>query len=625
MSETNKYTPPVDQQRYEYILEGSGLGSWDWWLDSNKVHFDERWCSMLGLDSASIVQELSTWDERVHPEDKAKAYEDIKNYLDGKTTVYENTHRMKHADGHWVWILDRGKISEWDTHKKPIRFTGTHLDVSKFMENESLSKEIQKIANIGGWEMDLETDKTKWTEQTYHIHKLPNGTPTEKIMGINFYAPHDQDKITQLIKDCIKGSPYRSALEFIDANHNHRWVEVTGEPIYNANGEVIKLRGTIQDITERRFFDKSFHDQKIQLDRLMKNSPGMVYQFKMSPDGQMYFNYVSDKAYDIYEIPPAEFKKNPAIMVEMVQAELQEGLKAAIQKSAQELTPFEWEGKITTPQGKTKWILARSIPQPEPDQSTLWDGIVVEITKRKQLEELLDLERSKSMLNAKLASLGEMAAGIAHEINNPLAIIVGNLGLLSYSKSDESKIASRIEDISKAASRISKIVKGLKSFSRTSPGSELKNENIFSLITESLIMTTGKSKRHGVEITTDISPDLIILCDAVEIEQVMINLINNAIDATKSKEERWIKINAYNENDQTVVQVIDSGQGITPKVQEKLFQPFFTTKPTGEGTGLGLSIAKGILDNHQAELKLNTQSKNTCFEIRFPKITQKLK
>jgi PAS domain S-box-containing protein len=112
------------------ILEGAGLGSWDWWLDSNQVHFDRLWCEMLGLDFTKTEMSLSTWQVRVHPDDLAQCFVEIKKYLNGETEYYENVHRMKHADGHWVYILDRGRISERDSSGKPIRFTGTHFDLT---------------------------------------------------------------------------------------------------------------------------------------------------------------------------------------------------------------------------------------------------------------------------------------------------------------------------------------------------------------------------------------------------------------------------------------------------------------------------------------------------------------
>lgn len=249
-------------------------------------------------------------------------------------------------------------------------------------------------------------------------------------------------------------------------------------------------------------------------------------------------------------------------------------------------------------------------------------GTCQDLTELVALQVQVEVERMKSAHNSKLASLGEMAAAIAHEINNPLAIIAGNMPLIAKFRNDDTKFNSKLDTIKKSAERIEKIVKGLKKFSRTADGSIHKPETIANLVSESLILTLANSKRHSTPIETHIDPELRITCDSVEIEQVLVNLINNGIDAVKTSNERWIKINAFSEGAQVVLQVIDSGQGITVDIEKKLFQPFFTTKVVGEGTGLGLSISKGILDSHKASLALNRSFKNTCFEIRFTKADQ---
>jgi signal transduction histidine kinase len=107
----------------------------------------------------------------------------------------------------------------------------------------------------------------------------------------------------------------------------------------------------------------------------------------------------------------------------------------------------------------------------------------------------------------------------------------------------------------------------------------------------------------------------------VEIEQVVINLINNAIDAVKERAEKWVKVEVLDDDQSVVFRVTDSGLGISEAVQNKIFDPFFTTKPVGEGTGLGLSITKGILDQHKATIAIVPHVPNTCFEIRFQKVS----
>ena len=246
-------------------------------------------------------------------------------------------------------------------------------------------------------------------------------------------------------------------------------------------------------------------------------------------------------------------------------------------------------------------------------------GTCQDITDKVNKELLLEQERLKSIHTAKLASLGEMSAGVAHEINNPLAIIKGNLTLFKKYRLDPEKFEAKIEISDKAIQRISKIVNGLQKFSRSSDKVDYKLCYVENILKEALIITEAKSKRYSCPIELVGNLQLKILCDSLEIEQVIINLINNAIDAIKNNHDKWIKIYAEEDSQSVIIRVIDSGGGLSTEIESKLFQPFFTTKAVGEGTGLGLSISKGILDHHKASFGLNRNYSNTCFEISFPK------
>jgi len=118
-------------QRLSLALDGAGVGVWDWDLRNNRVEFDARWCEMLGLVHASTPMVLETWSSRVHPDDMRACEEDIAAHIEGRTPRYENIHRMRHADGRWVYILDRGRISGRDADGRPVRFIGTHVDVTE--------------------------------------------------------------------------------------------------------------------------------------------------------------------------------------------------------------------------------------------------------------------------------------------------------------------------------------------------------------------------------------------------------------------------------------------------------------------------------------------------------------
>jgi signal transduction histidine kinase len=223
--------------------------------------------------------------------------------------------------------------------------------------------------------------------------------------------------------------------------------------------------------------------------------------------------------------------------------------------------------------------------------------------------------------SSKLASLGELSAGIAHEINNSLAIITGTADLLLRSKDDPEKLVSKIETIKKSCGRILKIVKGLKKFSRTNDERVVhKTYDLNDICIEVQGLVEIKSKKFHTPVTFECSIPGKISCDEVQIEQVLVNLIGNAIDAVQALPEKWVKVSVSEQDQAVVLRVMDSGPGIPEKIRDKLFDPFFTTKKVGEGTGLGLSISKGILDSHGATISVVEGLKHTCFEIRFPKV-----
>ena len=247
-----------------------------------------------------------------------------------------------------------------------------------------------------------------------------------------------------------------------------------------------------------------------------------------------------------------------------------------------------------------------------------WVASITDVTEIRAMEKELKLEQAKSMHNSRLASLGEMSAGLAHEINNPLAIISGSLRQLVKLKDDSVKFSAKIESLLKATSRIQKIIEGLKKFSRTSAGDHFQTHSLNSILADVQSLTELKSKSYLTSLSFEGNDLIDIYCDPLEIEQVMIILINNAIDAVKDLSDRWVRVEHLLEGKQVILRVIDSGLGIPASIEEKIFEPFFTTKPVGEGTGLGLSIAKGILEKHKATIGLNRSFSNTCFEIRFP-------
>lgn len=237
----------------------------------------------------------------------------------------------------------------------------------------------------------------------------------------------------------------------------------------------------------------------------------------------------------------------------------------------------------------------------------------------------LDVERSKSVQASKLASLGEMSAGIAHEINNPLAIIQANALLLIDSinegTSSNEDVINILKKINTTSHRITKIIKGLRTISRNADDDPFEPVNIRTIANDVAGICEQRLKKAEISFTLNIpEKDLIVECAPVQISQVLINLINNSHDAILELDEKWIKLElSENSNGNSLIcSITDSGHGIKKEIAEKLMQPFFTTKEIGKGTGLGLSISLGIIEKHNGVFFLDDKCPNTKFVFEIP-------
>lgn len=223
--------------------------------------------------------------------------------------------------------------------------------------------------------------------------------------------------------------------------------------------------------------------------------------------------------------------------------------------------------------------------------------------------------------SAKMASLGEMAGGISHEINNPLAIIVGKTDLM-LDRLARGPIATDVllKDLAKlkdTAFRISKIIRGLRAFARSGENDPFNPSMITPLVEDSLELCRERFRHSGVDLRVDLSYDAEIACRPSQISQVVLNLLNNGFDAVQGSANAWIEIKTELRGNAAAIIVTDSGLGIPPHVLTRLMEPFFTTKAVNKGTGLGLSISKSLIEDHGGTLTYDASCPNTRFVIQF--------
>lgn len=251
-----------------------------------------------------------------------------------------------------------------------------------------------------------------------------------------------------------------------------------------------------------------------------------------------------------------------------------------------------------------------------------WDS-TEEVLTEKEIAEA----KARLISSTKMAALGEMSGGIAHEINNPLTVIQARAFQLSQmadsGKLDPEKIRQASESISRTADKIAKIIKSLRSFAREGTNDPFELVPVKQLIEETLEFCRTRFYNHGVEIEcAPMDSDLEIECRVIQIEQVLLNLLNNSFDAIQNLEERWIRIQVKDLDNAVEIIVTDSGFGIAPELQEQIMLPFFTTKEVGKGTGLGLSISSGIMKSHKGILRLDAHEPHTTFAIHLPKFQE---
>lgn len=262
--------------------------------------------------------------------------------------------------------------------------------------------------------------------------------------------------------------------------------------------------------------------------------------------------------------------------------------------------------------------LQRRQGQLEEDARTLEQAMQ---KKNKELEEQKVLAYQAS----KLASLGEVAAGIAHEINNPLAIIGSSAqimeNMIAKDSVDKEKLKSLAANIKQTVQRASRIVQGMRNIARQSDNDKFERVKIADMLEDSTSLCIERFKSRGVELKVfaqETTLNTYIDVNRTTISQSFLNFLNNAFDAVVNNQERWVEIHLDIVKDNLQLKIIDSGMGIDSDIQEKIFQPFFTTKEVGKGTGLGLSLAVSFIKQHHGSISIDNKNPHTCFVIMLP-------
>ncbi len=415
-----------------------------------------------------------------------------------------------------------------------------------------------------------------------------------------------------------RGITWRGELCLVACNQTHFWTEATLVPILDRSHHVQRLRFIGFEVTERKTVEKALLNNSVFLTRLMEMAP--IGFFLADIDGQCtYINNVWSES--------SGCRLRRALGDGWLQAlhpDDREWVLAAWMAFVRKGQPFHCEYRYRHPSGRSVWVLAKAECMTfSSDTRSRYVRVEQDLTENKESEQVINEQRAQMVVASKMSALGEMAGGIAHEINNPLAILQLRarqiLHLVQADSHNAHRLLQAAENIRQTTDRIAAIIRSLRAIARDGHGDPFELTSVRQILDHTLELCHARFESQDISlIIAPFDPELRIWCRSVEILQVLLNLLNNAFSAVEGLGEKWVEVRVRHDEDAVEFWITDSGWGVPAEHQAKLFQPFFTTKPVGSGTGLGLSISKAVALDHSGDLWLDTSSPHTRFILRIP-------
>ena len=373
-----------------------------------------------------------------------------------------------------------------------------------------------------------------------------------------------------------------------------------------------------------------------RLQKIASQLPGVVYQYKLRPDGTSCLPYASERIRDVYGLTPDDVREDATPILSLIHPDDLPAVAASVQASAEKLEPWEIEFRVRLESGE-KWLYGNAIPEREPDGCTLWHGFITDITRRKESERQKAQLEEQLRLSQKVESIGRLAGGVAHDFNNLLTSVMGFVELAMSSIARPSPEAEYLDGALESVRRGAALTQHLLAFARR----RIVQPEVISLnrVLQGLVPMIRRLVGENVDLALQLAPELgLMKVDVGSIEQVIMNLVLNARDAISPRTGK-ITLETSNAHldaeycrtraetlpgDYVTFGVSDTGVGMASQIQSRVFEPFFTTKPVGEGTGLGLSICDGIVKQAGGIISVYSEpGQGSTFRVYLPRVVAK--
>lgn len=386
---------------------------WEYWLSPNQelIYCSPSCDRITGYSAKEFYQNPQLLDAIIHPEDRHKL-ECTLNQDRGIAQVCELDFRIITRLGEirtlsQVCQLVYSSEGQWLGRRASNRdITDRWLAEVKLKKSEASLAAAQKLAQIGSWSYDVQTQTIEWSEQVFRIYGLePTQGEPSYTQHLERVHPDDRALFQTNIQTAIAlGQSYEHEIRIFRPDGTLCYTLGQGQALQNEQGEVIQLFGVVQDITQRKQIENYWRESERQLREMTAQVPGVVYQFGATPTGEYFIKFASNGFYELYELDSEACPEDLTYYFEAIAPEYRDSVSDAIAQSRETLATFCIEYEIITRSGVRKWLKATSVPKKQPDGTILWNGVLLDFTQEKQREEIL---RENALCDRAIASILE--------------------------------------------------------------------------------------------------------------------------------------------------------------------------------------------------------------------------
>jgi PAS domain S-box-containing protein len=540
--------------------------------------------------------------------------------LDAGRWEGELTHTRQ--DGTQVVVASRWSLQR-DERGRPVEIMETNTDITDRKEAEQRLRRAERelrttIDTIPALVLSAWPDGTpdfinaRWIEQGFSEHDLRSGLSA-------VVHPDDLPDIAQKrSRSLVTGEPYQAEVRLRKANGEYRWYLARAVTLRDETGTVVKRYAMATDIEDRKRAE----------DALRRSEALLAETQELSHTGSVGYDAVTGEVFwsaegaRIFGYDPSTEPTLPLLLQRVHPDDLWLA-KRSIERTNQGEPDNAFEIRLVMPDGAVKHVYAVSHAVRDASARRALRALI-DVTAAKEAEAALHRAHAELAHVTRVATLGELTASIAHEVNQPLAAIVTNgqacLRWLGRDVPDLDEARGALTRIVGDADRASDVLQRIRALAKKGEP-EKARLNLNEVIDDVLLLLSREVQSHQVSLELDLTPDLPpVRADRVQLQQVIINLLVNAIQAMAPVNDRpralQIRSHAH-DADQVLVGVQDSGIGIDPDNQSRLFDTFFTTKP--DGVGMGLSICRSIIEAHGGEVWVSRNpGPGTTFQFTLP-------